>query len=76
MVVVINTPITVKNSIVVSQLECQEILRRLEACSSDVKTGLPITESELDFHLDGLVKLVTEVVQRQQPSQTTQEVPI
>ncbi len=76
MVVVTNTPITVKNSIVVSQLECQEILRRLEACSSAVKMGLPITESDLDLHLNRLVKLVTEVVQRQQPSQKTQEIPI
>jgi hypothetical protein len=71
-----NPTIVVQNSIVVSQLECKEILHRLEECSSDVKMGLPITESDLDIHLSSLVKLVTEVVMRQQPSQKIQEVPI
>mgnify|MGYP003653397339 CR=1 FL=1 len=71
-----NSTITVKNSIVVSQLECKEILHRLEECSTDVKMGLPITESDLDLHLNSLVKLVTEVVKRQQPCQKIQEIPI
>ena len=71
-----SSPVNVMNSIVVSKLECKEILRRLEEYSSDVKMGLPITESDLDLHLNSLVKLVTEVVKRQQPCQNIQEVPI
>tara|TARA_R110000764_G_scaffold28381_1_gene66762 strand:+ start:317 stop:544 length:228 start_codon:yes stop_codon:yes gene_type:complete len=70
-----NPTITVKNPIVVSQLECKDILHRLEECKADLKM-LPTTEPDLDLHLNSLVKLVTAVVQRQQPSQNTQEVPI
>lgn len=70
-----NPTITVKNPIVVSQLECKDILHRLEECKADLKM-LPTTEPDLDLHLNSLVKLVTAVVQRQQPSQNTQEIPI
>ena len=70
-----NPTITVKNPIVVSQLECKDILHRLEECKADLKM-LPTTEPDLELHLNSLVKLVTAVVQRQQPSQNTQEVPI
>jgi hypothetical protein len=70
-----NPTITVKNPIVVSQLECKDILHRLEECKADLKM-LPTTEPDLELHLNGLVKLVTSVVQRQQPSQNTQEIPI
>jgi|TARA_R110002124_G_scaffold282770_1_gene458134 hypothetical protein len=70
-----NPTITVKNPIVVSQLECKDILHRLEECRADLKM-LSTTEPDLELHLNSLVKLVTAVVQRQQPSQNTQEVPI
>ena len=71
-----NPTIVVQNSIVVSQLECKEILHRLEECSSDVKMGLPIAESDLDIHLNSLVKLVTDVVMRQQPTPRVLETPM
>lgn len=70
-----NPTITVKNPIVVSQLECKDILHRLEECRADLKM-LATTEPDLELHLNSLVTLVTAVVQRQQPSQNTQEVPI
>lgn len=76
MIIMDDKPITVRNSVTISSLECREILKRLELCSDDVKMGLPISESHLDTHLAELTMLVKRVVKQQQPTPRILETPM
>ena len=66
----------IENAINVSVLEARDIVNRLEECVSDVKMGVPITECDLDLHLDRLMKLVDRVFSKSQPYKKEPEVPI
>ena len=66
----------IENAVVVSVLEAREILRRLETCVDDLRMGVPITERDLDLHLDTLVRLVNHVFSRNQPSHKEPEMPM
>ena len=66
----------IENAVSVSVFEAREIAKRLELCISDVKMGVPITECNLDRHLDELMKLIDTVFNKSQPDQPKPEVPI
>jgi len=66
----------IENAVSVSVFEAREIAKRLELCISDVKMGVPITECNLDRHLDELMKLVDKVFNKSQPHEPKPEVPI
>tara|TARA_Y100000593_G_scaffold74491_1_gene137093 strand:- start:4052 stop:4261 length:210 start_codon:yes stop_codon:yes gene_type:complete len=65
----------IENAVNVSVLEAREIISRLEECVADVKMGVPITECDLDLHLDRLMKVVDRVFSKDQPHIPTPEVP-
>jgi hypothetical protein len=66
----------IENAVVVSVLEARDILRRLETCVDDLKMGVPLTEGDLDLHLDALVRLVTHVFTKTQPPNKEPEMPM
>lgn len=66
----------IENAVSVSVFEAREIAKKLDLCISDVKMGVPITESNLDRHLDELMKLIGKVFNKSQPDEPQPEVPI
>jgi len=66
----------IENAVLVSVLEAREITKKLETCIEDIKMGVPITECDLDSHLDVLMKLVERVFNKSQPYRPEPEVPI
>lgn len=66
----------IENDINVSVLEARDIVKQLEECVADMKMGVPITECDLDLHLDRLMKLVDRVFSKSQPHKKEPEVPI
>ena len=66
----------IENAITVSVLEARDIVQRLEECVADVKMGVPVTECDLDLHLDRLMKIVDRVFSKNQPNIPEPEVPI
>ena len=66
----------IQNAVLVSVLEAREIAKKLYECVADVKMGVPITECDLDVHLDGLMKVVERVFEKDQPSVKDPEVPM
>jgi len=60
----------------VSVLEAREIVKKLDECVADIKMGVPITECDLDIHLEMLLKLVERVFNKNQPPRKEPEVPI
>jgi len=57
----------VKNAMVLSVLEGQEILKRIQLCKKDLFRGLPIDESDLDIHLESLIKFIETTFREKQP---------
>ena len=57
----------VQTEMVISIFEGQEILRRIELCKEDLFKGLPIDESDLDIHLDSLIKFIETTFKEKQP---------
>ena len=43
---------------------------------NDLKMGVPLTEGDLDLHLDALVRLVTHVFTKTQPAHKEPEMPM
>tara|TARA_R110002020_G_scaffold431756_1_gene641788 strand:- start:375 stop:584 length:210 start_codon:yes stop_codon:yes gene_type:complete len=66
----------IENAVTVSVLEARDIVQRLEECVADVKMGVPVTECDLDLHLDRLMKVVDRVFSKNQPYRREPEVPI
>jgi hypothetical protein len=66
----------IENAVSVSVFEAREIAKRLERCISDVKMGVPITECNLDAHLDELMKIIDAVFNKSQPDKPHPEIPI
>jgi|TARA_R110000824_G_scaffold3522_12_gene16645 hypothetical protein len=66
----------IENAVLVSVLEAREIAKKLETCVADIKMGVPITECDLDVHLDVLMKFVERVFNKSQPHRPEPEVPI
>ena len=66
----------IENAVTVAVLEARDIVKRLEECVADVKMGVPITECDLDLHLDRLMKVVDRVFSKNQPYRPEPEVPI
>jgi hypothetical protein len=57
----------VKNEMLISVLEGQEILKRIQLCKEDLFRGLPIDESDLDVHLENLIKFIETTFKAKQP---------
>jgi hypothetical protein len=66
----------IENAVLVSVLEAREIVKKLDECVADIKMGVPITECDLDMHLDMLLRLVERVFNKNQPPRKEPEVPI
>ena len=66
----------IENAVLVSVLEAREIVKKLDECVADIKMGVPITECDLDIHLEMLLKLVERVFNKNQPPRKEPEVPI
>ena len=61
----------VKNEMLISVLEGQEILKRIQLCKEDLFRGLPIDESDLDVHLENLIKFIETTFKAKQPPMET-----
>lgn len=57
----------VKKAMLLSVLEGQEILKRIQLCKEDLFRGLPIDESDLDIHLESLIKFIETTFKEKQP---------
>ena len=57
----------VQSEMVISIFEGQEILRRIQLCKEDLFRGLPIDESDLDIHLESLIKFIETTFKEKQP---------
>jgi hypothetical protein len=66
----------IENAVLVSVLEARDIMKKVEDCVADIKMGVPITECDLDVHLNVLMRLVKRVFSNSQPNIQEPEVPI
>jgi hypothetical protein len=66
----------IENAVLVSVLEARDIMKKVEDCVGDIKMGVPITECDLDEHLNVLMRLVKRVFSKSQPNIQEPEVPI
>ena len=51
-------------------------MKKVEDCVADIKMGVPITECDLDVHLNVLMRVVKRVFSKNQPNIQEPEVPI
>jgi hypothetical protein len=65
----------IQNDMVISVLEGQEILKRIQLCKADLFKGFPIDESDLDIHLENLIKFLENLFKDKQPKTKPRELP-